>query len=90
MGIVILKDGSRRAADLVIAADGIHSKAVKFVTGSDNPAVDTGLSIFRWLAPSSDLLEDPEINVLMGDDEGINTHFVERSDKRLVYYPCRK
>ncbi|KAH8597191.1 2-polyprenyl-6-methoxyphenol hydroxylase [Bisporella sp. PMI_857] len=90
-GWVEFADGPVESADLVVAADGLHSLAVKVVTGLDNPAVSTGMSAFRWLAPTTDFLDDPEIAALMDNHEGLARYYVDGPGKRrLVWYPCRE
>lgn len=44
---VILADGSRHEADLVIAADGVAGNSSKLVTGQESPAIPSGDAIFR-------------------------------------------
>jgi 2-polyprenyl-6-methoxyphenol hydroxylase-like FAD-dependent oxidoreductase len=62
-GQVTLADGSTMSADLVVAADGIPSKAVKNVTGYDNPATETGMSCFRFLMRKQEILDDEKRKV---------------------------
>lgn len=77
--------------DLIIGADGINSRAVKYVLGYDNPAVPVELSCFRWLAPTQELLDDPETKGLMEDYRGKSSYYVDRTArKRLVCYGCRE
>jgi salicylate hydroxylase len=80
-------------ADLVVGADGIHSKAVKSVTGFDNPAIPKGLSCFRFLIPSEELLADPETAPLMENHEGKARYYIiaaGKNTRRIVWYPCRE
>jgi salicylate hydroxylase len=90
---VTLADGTTLKADLIIGADGIHSVAVKSVIGYDNPAVPKGMSCFRFLLSSEELIEDPETEALMENHEGKARYYVVaqgQSTKRIVWYPCRE
>jgi salicylate hydroxylase len=88
-GAVILTDGTRIAADIIVAAEGIHSKAVKFIVGYENPAVLTGTSCFRFLMPAQDILDDNETKGLMEDHEGLFRFYTDNKGRILVWYPCR-
>ncbi|RYP28642.1 hypothetical protein DL767_007124 [Monosporascus sp. MG133] len=89
-GKVTTKDGDVLQADLVVAADGVHSTAVKHVLGDEGvvQAGDTGWACMRWLVPTDEFLSDPE-----------TAHMIQNSATRyftaaggaagLVWYPCR-
>lgn len=88
-GTVALSDKTTRQGDLIVAADGIHSKAVRHVVGYDNPARKTGVACFRFLIPSEDILEDDETKNLMEEHEGLFRFFHDKERRMLVWYPCR-
>ena len=44
---VTLPDGQRHDADLIVAADGLHSVARKLVLGEEAPAVNCGFAAYR-------------------------------------------
>ena len=88
-----LADGATLKADLLIGADGVHSFAVKEVIGYDSPAVPKGLSCFRFLLQSEELIEDPKTVALMENHEGKARYYViaqGKNTKRIVWYPCRE
>ena len=89
-GKVTTEKGEVLQADLIIAADGVHSKAVKHVLGEDVVhAGDTGWACMRWLVPSEDLLSDPETAHMLQDSS--TRYFTgARGAAGLVWYPCRK
>ncbi|KAL4813149.1 hypothetical protein BDW67DRAFT_188003 [Aspergillus spinulosporus] len=62
---ITLRDGSIHYADLLVAADGVHSSAIRHVIGHPTPAVATGWAVFRWLIPTEELEGDPEIAPLL-------------------------
>lgn len=90
-GSVTFVDGSVASGDLVIAADGVHSKAVETVVGYPNPALPTEKYNFcyRFLIPTSEIAEDPETAIWSKDDDG-RLKFIVTEGRRLVWYPCRK
>ena len=90
-GSISLADGKVVQGDLVIAADGVHSGAVEAVLGAPNPALPTtGYNFaYRFLIPTKDIAADPETVQFTENDDGTMKFFVG-SDKRLVWYPCRK
>lgn len=59
---IVLKDGSRHTADLVIASDGLRSKSWKVVGGKQVPARNSGNAIYRVAYPASLITEDPELS----------------------------
>jgi salicylate hydroxylase len=85
-GSVTLSDGSVHRADLIIAADGVHTTAINQVIGRTVPAVSTGSAAFRFLIPSDVLREDSEIAPLLED--GALRVLVAEDRRRLVWYPC--
>ncbi|KAA6406432.1 MAG: salicylate hydroxylase [Lasallia pustulata] len=88
-GKAILEDGKTLQADLVIAADGVHSTAVGVVLGDKQiQASNTGWSCMRWLVPTKELLSDPETSTLVKDS--VQRYFMGAPGAgALVWYPCR-
>lgn len=84
-----LADGTERKGDLIVAADGIHSQAVKYVVGYDNPAKPSGIAVFRFLIPSEDILEDDETKDLMKEGDGVTRILEDKEHRRVIWYPCR-
>ena len=77
------------SSDMIVAAEGIHSRAVKYIIGNDNPATETGTSCFRFLMPSHEIIDDEETNGLMEDHEGLFRFYTDGKGRILVWYPCR-
>ncbi|KAI1840241.1 hypothetical protein JX265_013033 [Neoarthrinium moseri] len=88
---VTLANGSVVCSDVVIGADGVHSKSVEAVLGCANkpvPSKDLYNFCYRFLIPAANIGADPETTFWNEDDDGRMKFFV--SDlKRLVSYPCR-
>ncbi|KAK0728743.1 salicylate hydroxylase-like protein [Lasiosphaeria miniovina] len=86
---VTTEGGDVLQADLVIAADGVHSTAVQHVLGDDVvSAGDTGWACMRWLVPRDDFLADPE-TAAMVQDSATRYYTAAGGVAGLVWYPCR-
>jgi glycine/D-amino acid oxidase-like deaminating enzyme len=59
---IVLGNGDKLEADVVIAADGIGTKSHKLISGHDIRAWGSGLAIFRTAFPVEMILADDEIN----------------------------
>ncbi|KAK5059695.1 hypothetical protein LTR84_009578 [Exophiala bonariae] len=87
---VVLEDGTTHTADLIVGADGIHSRSVTAVAGTPHEKKTTGQNTFRFLVP----MEKIQANKLTRDFfvehvlDGLQC-FTSR-DRRLVLYPCRQ
>lgn len=88
-GSVVLDDSTTHKADLIVAADGVHSAAVALVTGRETPALPTGQSAFRFLIPTEDLLADKQTAHFLEEKDGQFKVFAGEGGRRLVWYPCR-
>ena len=90
-GKVTTEDGEVLQAHLVVAADGVHSTAVKQVLGDDGTvqAGDTGWAGMRWLVPRDEFLSDPE-TAHMIQDSATRYFTAAAGAAGLVWYPCRK
>lgn len=81
-----LTDGRKVSGDVIIAADGIHSKTRDVITGDKTELVSTGKSCYRCITPISDIRQDP-----------VTAEFVESpgtvieilgEDRSIIFYPC--
>ena len=82
-----LDDGTTHTGDLIVAADGIHSKIRNASVKDRGLPEPSGSSAFRFLIPVETVRSDPK-----------TAHFVEKTgelrllygtDRRIVIYPCR-
>ncbi|KAL2807928.1 FAD/NAD(P)-binding domain-containing protein [Aspergillus granulosus] len=93
-GHITLADGSVRSGDLIVGADGVHSMSARYVTGHVTSVETTGWSVFRFLIPTEDLRQDPEIAPLLETGptavgDGLMKIFTAAEGmRRLVWYPC--
>ncbi|KAG4441453.1 hypothetical protein IFR05_003059 [Cadophora sp. M221] len=83
-----LDDGTSHTGDLIIGADGVHSKIRGALIKDLPPPAPSGSSAFRFLIPIETIRSDPK-----------TAHFVERTgelrllygeDRRIVVYPCKQ
>lgn len=58
---VVLEDGRRMDADLVVGADGIHSRMREVLVGKKQPPKRTGDLAYRLLLDAEKLMEDEEL-----------------------------
>ncbi|ETI27718.1 hypothetical protein G647_00167 [Cladophialophora carrionii CBS 160.54] len=88
-GSIKLQDGREMHADLIVAADGIHSVAHEAVLGYRVPATPSGVSTMRFLLRTEDILNDPATAHVMDDGPGSFTFYVNADRSTyLVRYPC--
>lgn len=93
-GYVQLEDGTRHYADLIVAADGLHSVARAAVVGADGvTSAYTGFSAFRFLIPSDMVKGNPEFDeVLSWKSDGLSV-LVDTRDKinerHMAWYECQ-
>ncbi|KAK4546641.1 hypothetical protein LTR36_001858 [Oleoguttula mirabilis] len=88
---ITLENGETIKADILIAADGVRSKAAKHIVGNDCPEVQSsGTIVYRFTLPTERLLNDPETAHLLSAGAGITTFNVSpKGDRWLVRYYCR-
>ena len=88
-GSVELADGSTLSADLIVAADGVHSVASKFI-GTHRPAIPSDNTVMRFLVPTATLLADPATAGLITGDGIFSVCIATSKTKWLSRYPCRE
>lgn len=87
-GIVHLADGSQAEADLIIAADGVHSSAMSVILGEPSPALRSNTTAARAVIPVAKMQQNPFARV-MADVPGRSTFSVAPDRKRyLLGYWC--
>ena len=88
-GTVTLENTEVISADLIIAADGVHTMAADLVLGEPIPAAPTNSSAFRFLIPTADLKHSAGARKFL-EYEGSMKIFIAEGGKRVVWYPCRR
>lgn len=90
-GSVTLADGCMLMADLLVAADGVHSRAHKNVLGHERPAVPSGTTVIRFMIPTQTILQDPKTAPLLAGGNGQCSIYTAADELRwLVRYYCRE
>lgn len=82
---ITLENGTEYHGDLVIGADGVHSRARASVPGGDLTAFDSGKSAFRFLIPTDSLKSDTQTWPL-AKPSTLSMWIGE--DRRVIMYPC--
>jgi salicylate hydroxylase len=92
-GSVKLHNGEVMRADLVVAADGVKSKAHKAIMedGEERPAKLTGTSNVRVCIPTKALMEDKELRQFMElAPNGTSVTYATERNRMILRYPCRE
>ena len=94
-GWILLEDGSKHYADLIVAADGIHSAIRPLVIGRGNvKVVTTGLNAFRFLISTQKLRDDPElVDLLKWKGQGptiLADPLDPLPERHMVWYDCQE
>jgi 2-polyprenyl-6-methoxyphenol hydroxylase-like FAD-dependent oxidoreductase len=85
-GVVVLDDGRRIESDVVVGADGVHSKMRPRIPGAENiKTFGSGKSAFRFLIPRQKVF-DEEMTRKFADKEG-HLIMIFGRDRRVVVYP---
>lgn len=83
---ITLADGTKVSADVIIGADGVHSKSRRKVPGGENAKTfGSGKSGFRFMVRREDALNDP-ITKPLCDKPGIFS-VILGTDRRIITYP---
>ncbi|OGM44354.1 monooxygenase [Aspergillus bombycis] len=88
-GKVVLEDGTIYVADLVVGADGIHSRTVQAIVGENKGRQSTGQNCFRFLVSMEKIQANPLTATLMAKTGIDGVHVFAAHDRRTVVYPCR-
>ena len=93
-GTLKLADGRMMKADLIIAADGVHSVLRDVVVEPEAPqALPTGLISCRFLVPTKDFLDDATLISCLRTTCTGPTVLVDPSDqngkRHIVWYDCQ-
>ncbi|KAF1933856.1 FAD binding domain-containing protein [Didymella exigua CBS 183.55] len=85
-GTVTLENGEVVQGDVVVGADGVHSKTRPKIPGAENiKTFGSGKSAFRFLIPRARALNDPETKKF-AEHEG-HLIMIFGRDRRVVVYP---
>ncbi|KAI1097349.1 putative salicylate hydroxylase [Jackrogersella minutella] len=93
-GFVMLEDGTKHYADLIVGADGLHSVLRGLALGDQDAAKPTpsGMSAFRFMIPTSELQNDPhfqELQKMKGRGNSVLADTTAQTERHMVWYTCR-
>ena len=90
-GSISLRDSSMRTADLIVAADGLHSIAHKCVLGEERSVIPTDTTALRFMIPSEDIMANHITAPLLAKGDGQFTILCSADRQTwILRYPCRK
>ncbi|KAK5178166.1 hypothetical protein LTR44_009472 [Exophiala sp. CCFEE 6388] len=86
-GSISLENGSKATADLIVAADGVHSLVRPHIVDSKKyfPKVSTGHGCLRFTIPKKPVLEDPRASQIVSDDFRMVS--MRGNDRAIIVYP---
>ncbi|KIY00445.1 uncharacterized protein Z520_04130 [Fonsecaea multimorphosa CBS 102226] len=88
-GSITLQNGKEMFADLIVAADGIHSVAHEAILGHRVPATPSGLTNMRFVLKTETLLSNPDTAQIMEDGDGCFAFYMSADRSTyLLRYPC--
>ena len=93
-GIVELEDSSKHQADLIVAADGLHSIVRSAALKQESKPIPSGLSAFRFLVPTKTLEEDPTLTHLLKWKVPLSATILADTtetvkERHAVWYECQ-
>ena len=94
-GIIELEDRSKHEADLIVAADGLHSILRSAVLKREAKPISSGLSAFRFLVPTKKLEEDPAMANLLKWKVPLSATILADTtetvkERHAVWYECQE
>ncbi|KAL5114754.1 hypothetical protein ACEQ8H_007371 [Pleosporales sp. CAS-2024a] len=86
LAIAVCEDGKRYTADLIVGADGIHSKCRDILLGHEDAPLLTGDLAYRLLLDTADMIKDPD---LRGFVQNSQINYWIGPDQHAVNYVLR-
>jgi 2-polyprenyl-6-methoxyphenol hydroxylase-like FAD-dependent oxidoreductase len=85
-GVVTLESGEKIKSDIVVGADGVHSRTRPRLPGAENvKPFPSDKSMFRFLLPRQKVWDDPETRKFADEDGHLFGIFGQ--DRRVIVYP---
>lgn len=83
-GKLTLKDGEEVISDLVVVADGVHSKLIDAVTDNTTPLLQAGRTAYRFMVPRKKIMADPDLRaVYENEEEGFS--YYQIPEKKIYF-----
>jgi salicylate hydroxylase len=94
-GSIALQNGEKHFADLVVAADGLHSVLKRLVSEDKTTTPSsTGLSAFRFLIDTNILEKDENLSLTLKKKGSGATLLADTTDitneRHIMWYPCEE
>ncbi|KAJ6485320.1 FAD/NAD(P)-binding domain-containing protein [Mycena vitilis] len=89
-GTLTTKAGDKYEADVIVAADGIHSKMRTIVLGHPMMAPASGMCAFRWMVDASRLEGRPELDWVIKDGISGARLVTGAKGHNIFLYPCEE
>lgn len=80
--IVYLENGEKVRGDVIVGGDGVHS-VTRLKIAPDMKPFNSGKSAFRFLLKRDEVMADPQISHLAGEEGELKIWYAE--DRRIVY-----
>lgn len=68
-GRLSFKNGEEAVNDLVVVADGVHSKLIDAITDNTTPPLQVGRTAYRFMIPREKIMADPDLRALYENEE---------------------
>ena len=89
-GAIYLENGSMEIADLIVAADGVHSIAASLINETQCPATATDMAQLRFMLSTETIMNDNLTNPLLkGGCNDAGFYMLPGSSLQMIRYPCR-
>lgn len=89
-GVVVLSDGRKLTADVVVAADGVGSRSWKLILDKFEKPVSSGYAIYRADFPTGDAMKNPIIaEYFNGAETRMELHFGPNAHGVITKMPHR-
>ena len=83
-GKVTFRDGTEAVNDLVVVADGVHSKLIQAITDNTTPPLQAGRTAYRFMVPRDRIMTDPGLRaVYENEEEGLSYYQIP---ERMIYF----
>ncbi|KAF7590097.1 hypothetical protein BBP40_003253 [Aspergillus hancockii] len=83
---ILLEDGQTVQADVIIGADGVHSRCRSAIPNHRIAPAPAVLNAFRFLVPVSEVRADPRTASIAEALGSMDMYY--RGDRKVVIYPC--
>lgn len=83
-GRLRFKNGEEVVSDLVVVADGVHSKLIDEITDHTTPPLTAGRTAYRFMVPRNAIMAEPELRAVYENEEQGLSYF--QIPERNIYF----